>query len=109
MPPEVMEQVARLLESGRPLSRNREFENHPGPRGGQLVRLFRVYSSLLAELERSTGEKGPQVMARQTMAGLRLRIHDAAMGYVHESLIPKALTGLFRARLSELGVAVEGD
>ena len=104
-----MEQVARLLESGRAVSRNREFERHPGPRGGQLLRLFRVYSSLLAELERSVGQNGPEVRARQTPAGLRLSIRDAALGYMHDSLIPKALGAIFETRLAELGVAVESE
>ena len=104
MESEVLQRVAEMLRSPGAVARNRnllEFESEAGQRAW---RCYRLFLSLLAELERAAQSPEVRVSAQETEGGLQLVLVDPRVSYRRSCLVPPELVELFLEKLTALGL-----
>jgi len=107
MESEVLRRVAEMLRSPGAVTRNRnllEFENEAGQRAW---RCYRLFLSLMAELERAAQSPEVRVSVQESEAGLQLVLVDPRVSYRRSCLVPPELVELFKDKLAALGLLGE--
>ncbi len=101
MDPKTLTEVLDLLSMPQAFSRNQNLARFSGDAGKRVWRLYRVYLSLLRDLERAVGEPETMVSARGNGKGNGLRIEMAnhKLHWRRINVVPQALVPLFRERL----------
>jgi len=100
-PGDALAEVAELLTSPEPPSRNRHFARFAGRRGGRVFRLYRLYRSLAREAAALAARPGATAELVRERGGLWLKLSDPSLAYSRRSLVPPELAGFFRARLGQ--------
>ncbi len=100
----IWEKVGAMLGGQLPASRNRQLASLGSGSGRRAHRLFRLYGSLLSELERAAGQPGTVVRALDRPGGLLVVVERPALAYRRRTLVPPPLAGFFRRRLAGLGL-----
>ncbi len=101
-PGSALAEVADLLASPEPPSRNRHFARFAGRRGGRVFRLYRLYRSLAREAAALAARPGAEAKLVRERGGLWLKLSDPSLAYSRRSLVPPELAGFFRQCL-EMG------
>lgn len=100
----VFDKVLALLEGGPTTSRNQGFDAFSSLEGRRIFRLYRLYRSLVKELEEAAGRPEVRVWVQHQGEELWLELEDPKVAYRRRSLVPGPLAAHFRRRLSELGL-----
>jgi hypothetical protein len=104
MPESLLHQVNRLLETKPPVSRNRDFKIFDHGEGKRLFKLYRLYLSILRELEDAAYTPGMRVSSGRTPEGLELVLSNPGLAYSRHCLIPTEISHHFEKALKRLGV-----
>ena len=96
--------VKALLEQEEGFSRNKSFQEFSGSEGQRVIRLYRLYSSILKELETAAGRPDMEVSVRQEEGALWLTMTDHRVAYRRICSVPAELADHFRLHLSRLGL-----
>ena len=103
MPDPIMARVSALLSKREANSRNRNFNAYASQEGQQVFRLYRLYLSLLSEIEQAAGRPEMVVKASSHTGGLMLELTDPKVAYCRRTLVPPELSALFKNTLKSLG------
>ena len=103
MKAKVLAQVADLLENHDQPSRNRNFQDFNSPRGQNVLRLYRLYLSLLLELEDAAARPEVLISASDEAGGLMLELKDPKVSYRRSCLVPKELAETFHQKIKGVG------
>ena len=106
MSTDIHDQVLSLLMEDYPPSRNRDFDRFKSPQGQRVYRLYRIYLSLLAELEEAVDRPEVKVNIKREGEGYRLLIEDPKVAYRRNCLVPLSLAEPFFERLKALGLEI---
>lgn len=77
MDPFVRKLILRLLDEGRPLSRNRHFHTFESPEGKRAMRISRRLRALQKDIALCRGEGGEPVVRRETTDEGEVRVEIA--------------------------------
>ena len=101
MPGGPLAEVADLLASPEPPSRNRCFARFAGRHGQRVFRLYRLYRALAREARELAARPGARAELVREADGLWLRLSDPDLAYQRRSRVPPELAGFFRACLGQ--------
>lgn len=104
MNPEIVSRVAKMLSLEKGYSRNRYFDEFSEGEGRQAMRLYRLCSSLLQELEEAAARPEVRVSTSLVPGGMQLVIEDPKVSYRRICLVPQPLVGHMERRLVLLGI-----
>jgi len=93
------------LEAQEQPSRNRQFHEFNSLEGQQVLRLYRLYLSLLTELEEAAERPEVLICAQKKAGGIMLVLKDPKVAYQRSCLVPKELAHTFTKRIKKLGLA----
>lgn len=94
-----------MLETHDQPSRNRNFQDFNSPEGQRVLRLYRLYFSLLSDLEDAAGRPEVLISAFDEAGGIMLELKDPKVSYRRSCLVPKELAGTFHRKIQELGLS----
>ncbi len=103
MPDATMIKVSALLKKRNADSRNLNFNAYASPEGQKVYRLYRLYLSLLSEIEAAADRPEMTVKASIQKSGLMLELTDPKVAYYRRCMVPPELTPLFQNTLKNLG------
>ena len=102
MDPKTLTEVLDLLRMPQAFSRNQNLARFSGDAGKRVWRLYRVYLSLLRDLEKAAAEPETTVMARGKDKGLRIEMTNQRLHWRRINVVPQTLVPFFRERLDGL-------
>lgn len=105
MDPKTLTEVLDLLSLPQAVSRNRNLARFSGDSGLRVWRIYRVYLSLLRDLEKAVFEPEIKVLATQNGEGLRIEMFNKRLRWRRINDIPQILIPFFRQRLDGLKLA----
>ncbi len=93
------------MEAQEQPSRNRQFHEFNSREGQQVLRLYRLYLSLLTELEEAAERPEVLISAQRQSSGIMLVLKDPRVAYQRSCLVPKELAHTFTKRMKRLGLS----